>query len=421
MRQVVAAIMLVVGMALIVVGVGSATWWKDSPIVEATAETTSQSGIIATDPGVLELVDSTVRVTGRAPGTTVEMVVASTDIAELWLGDEPHASVTGLSSWTALSTEEPDNDAAPEDQITIQGSDLFHPENSIAAEDSAELHFVVPEGDWTLIALGQDGTTPQLSLQWERDVSTPWAVPLAIIGIVLLAAGSALFIYHSQRTNTAKVRAESTERWERQSKADATETSVLPALKSLRHDRREAEAPSSLEPGEERTTVRTETAGSFGAGILPASPRAEEFRSTGIAELTGEEAADEPAESPDAENIEGSADGHDGSDQQAIDEDTGDKADESDVAEGDFAEENVVDSETGEPSSDAAEDSLDDNGAEDETVADDVRESDHVAPDAHEKSADMDSDETDEQASHTGGPRSTSSEWRSLWGFGPKE
>lgn len=387
MRQLAAAVMLVVGMALIVVGVGSATWWKDSPIIEASTETTSESGIIATNPGVLELVDDTVRATARAPGTTVEMVVASTDIAHLWLGEEPHASVTGLSTWSSLSTAEPDEDTAPEEPLTIEGSDLFHPENFISAEGSVELHFVVPPGDWTLIALGQDGTTPQLTLTWEREVNTPLAIPLSIVGIVLLAAGSALFIYHSQRTAAEKRREESLERGARRREADATETSVLPALKSLRRDRRGRGKKTDDQP-EVRGEVRDETGGSFGAGILPASPRAEEFRSAGAEDEADKTAADDVTvdeETIDAD--EAQAEAAEGSDEA--------------VESADEAHHENTDHETGDISSASHESPVDmDEGAQPES-----------ADPADETTGESRDDESD-------GRQATSAEWRSLWGFG---
>lgn len=387
MRQLAAAVMLVVGMALIVVGVGSATWWKDSPIIEASTETTSESGVIATNPGVLELVDDTVRVTARAPGTTVEMVVASTDIANLWLGDEPHASVTGLSTWSSLSTAEPDEDTAPEEPLTLEGSDLFHPENFISAEGSVELHFVVPPGDWTLIALGQDGTTPQLTLTWEREVTTPLAIPLSIVGIVLLAAGSALFIYHSQRTAAEKRREESLERGVRRREADATETSVLPALKSLRRDRRGRGKKADDQP-EVRGEVRDETGGSFGAGILPASPRAEEFRSAGAEDEADKTAADDvTADEETIDADEAQAEAAEGSDEVV------ESADEADAG-----HENT---ETGDISSASHESPVDmDEGAQPES-----------ADPADETSGESRDDESD-------GRQATSAEWRSLWGFG---
>lgn len=467
MRKPISALLLIVGVALIVVGVGSATWWKPSTTIVATTEAESESGIIVTDPGVLEMVNDTVTVVARAPGTNVEMVVASSSTANIWLGDDPHVRVTGLTNWETLSTEVPENDAAPEDDISVQGSDLFSPDNFLTGDGAAEMHFVVPEGDWSLIAVGEDGTTPQLTITWERDVDTPHAIPLIILGIVIFAAGSALFLFDTQVRSIAKKRAESIQRTERRDRADATETTVIPAIKV---DGTEPVAP-------ERDTVREASGGSYGAGILPASPRAEEFRA---AELETEEPViepvneDETASDSDGESeVAGNAEAAPHADSNETDEldESGDRdrvaeaelSGESDQAE-ELAEaetqvddkdesgesfdqaESVAD-ESGDADADTAEavsneSDLDDNSDESDSVQDaenhagaDPNEvlsenspSSHVesvdseveesgASDSEQHDAQRSTDESDNDDER----RATSAQWRELWGFGPKE
>ncbi|AZQ77097.1 hypothetical protein EJ997_06905 [Flaviflexus ciconiae] len=467
MRKPISALLLIVGVALIVVGVGSATWWKPSTTIVATTEAESESGIIVTDPGVLEMVNDTVTVVARAPGTNVEMVVASSSTANIWLGDDPHVRVTGLTNWETLSTEVPENDAAPEDDISVQGSDLFSPDNFLTGDGAAEMHFVVPEGDWSLIAVGEDGTTPQLTITWEREVDTPHAIPLIILGIVIFAAGSALFLFDTQVRSIAKKRAESIQRTERRDRADATETTVIPAIKV---DGTEPVAP-------ERDTVREASGGSYGAGILPASPRAEEFRA---AELETEEPViepvneDETASDSDGESeVAGNAEAAPHADSNETDEldESGDRdrvaeaelSGESDQAEELAGAETQVDDkdESGE-SFDQAESVADESGDADadteEAVSnesdldDNSDESDSVqdaenhagadpnevlsenSPSSHVESVDSeveesgvsDSEQHDAQRStdesdNDDERRATSAQWRELWGFGPKE
>lgn len=467
MRKPISALLLIVGVALIVVGVGSATWWKPSTTIVATTEAESESGIIVTDPGVLEMVNDTVTVVARAPGTNVEMVVASSSTANIWLGDDPHVRVTGLTNWETLSTEVPENDAAPEDDISVQGSDLFSPDNFLTGDGAAEMHFVVPEGDWSLIAVGEDGTTPQLTITWERDVDTPHAIPLIILGIVIFAAGSALFLFDTQVRSIAKKRAESIQRTERRDRADATETTVIPAIKV---DGTEPVAP-------ERDTVRETSGGSYGAGILPASPRAEEFRA---AELETEEPViepvneDETASDSDGESeVAGNAEAAPHADSNETDEldESGDRdrvaeaelSGESDQAEELAGAETQVDDkdesgesfdqaesvadESGDADADTEEavsneSDLDDNSDESDSVQDaenhagaDPNEvlsenspSSHVesvdseveesgASDSEQHDAQRSTDESDNDDER----RATSAQWRELWGFGPKE
>ncbi|MGO1665969.1 hypothetical protein [Flaviflexus sp.] len=473
MRKPISALLLIVGVALIVVGVGSATWWKPSTTIVATTEAESESGIIVTDPGVLEMVNDTVTVVARAPGTNVEMVVASSSTANIWLGDDPHVRVTGLTNWETLSTEVPENDAAPEDDISVQGSDLFSPENFLTGDGAAEMHFVVPQGDWSLIAVGEDGTTPQLTITWEREVDTPHAIPLIILGIVIFAAGSALFLFDTQVRSIAKKRAESIQRTERRDRADATETTVIPAIKV---DGTEPVAP-------ERDTVREASGGSYGAGILPASPRAEEFRA---AELETEEPVNEPVIEPvnedetasdsDGESeVAGNAEAAPHADSNETDEldESGDRdrdhvaeaelSGESDQAEELAGAETQVDDkdESGESSDQAElvadesgdadavteeavsnESDLDDNSDESDSVQDaedhagadpnevlsEISSSSHVesVESEVEESGASDSEQDDAQGStdesdNDDERRATSAQWRELWGFGPKE
>lgn len=447
MKRLPAALLLVIGVALMVVGIGSATWWKPNTTIVANTTSDSESGIIATDAGVLELVNDTVRVSARAPGTTVEMVVASSATASLWLGDEPHVSVNGLEDWQTLATTLPDPDVAPEGELSLQGSDLFNPENFISGEDAAELYFTVPEGGWTLIALGQDGTTPELTITWERDVSTPWAIPLVITGLVLLAAGSSLFLFQSQQKTVQKRRRESVERSERMGRADSTDTTVIPAITTSSEAGEEIDRATS---NQVRESLREETGGSDGGSILPASPRAEQFRAEGIETRTGEEEKDADSESIDSESIDpdsfesGETDSVVADDM--VDDGTADAgaAGELPVSEDTTADEEWVDAteETGVESVTA-----DDSGADDsvESLADDVNESfegteesldgdrvDDASDEAHvgesddeEFSDSLTKQDTGSQAESAAqsdnDKRGSSDDWRSLWGFGPKE
>ncbi|MEZ7897303.1 MAG: hypothetical protein QMB98_00615 [Flaviflexus sp.] len=420
MKRLPAALLLVIGVAVLVIGIGSATWWKPSTTIVANTASSSQSGIIATDAGVLELVDDTVRVTARAEGTTVEMVVASTSTANLWLGDEPHVSVTGLENWQTLATTDPENDTAPEGELSLQGSDLFNPENFISGDGSAELFFTVPDGDWTLIAIGQDGTTPELTITWERDVQTPWSVPLAILGIVLLAAGSALFLYQSQKKTVAKRRAESQERSERRERADSTDTTIIPAIKDgSAKDRSAQDGAAGTDGGESevRTDVKEETGGIYGAGILPASPRAAEFRAAADAEADVEASNEDETESADE------ADGSSDAAGFVVADDSESAVEESlvEAGDGDDSAEELTETDEALDASEATEENLDGEASRDETDDETVGEFDGEDSSASSLDKESETASADESDDREDGTRGSSDEWRSLWGFGPKE
>lgn len=289
MRRLIGAVLLIVGAAIFILGIGSASWWKPPTEIEATTHSTSTAGIIATEPGVLELVDNEVEVTASAPGTRVDMVVARTERARLWLGQTPYVSVTGLEDWETLKTEDPAEPAKPaepeesedpenteesDEALELEGSDLFIPENFFTGEDHADVTLSVPEGDFSLIAVSADGTTPSLTLTWHRQVETPLTMPLIISGIILAAAGAALFMYDSQSRRASTRRQDRSDMWV----ADA----------KIPTDRAEA------------------TGRAYGAAIIPASPRATELRGRELAEedrilIPAEDEADESRAADDVE------------------------------------------------------------------------------------------------------------------------
>lgn len=317
MRRLLGAVLLIVGAAIFILGIGSASWWKPPAEVTATTHSDSTAGVIATEPGVLELVNDEVEVTASAPGTRVEMVVARTDRARLWLGQTPYVSVTGLSDWETLRTEDPADPEAPE-SLQLEGSDLFIPENFFSGEDQAKVTLAVPQGDFTLIAVGADGTTPSLSLTWNRQVDTPLTMPLIISGIILAAAGAALFMYDSQSRRIAARGQDRSDMWVADAKipADRAEATgraygaaIIPASpraeelrgRELAEEDRiiiaapEDEAPADADSADSADSETTETDGTedrgeatgraYGAAIIPASPRADELRGR---ELTDE-------------------------------------------------------------------------------------------------------------------------------------
>ncbi|MDO5722900.1 MAG: hypothetical protein Q4P33_00655 [Flaviflexus sp.] len=360
MRRLIGAVLLIVGAAIFILGIGSASWWKPPTEIEATTHSTSTAGIIATEPGVLELVDNEVEVTASAPGTRVDMVVARTERARLWLGQTPYVSVTGLEDWETLKTEDPAEPAKPaepeesedpenteesDEALELEGSDLFIPENFFTGEDHADVTLSVPEGDFSLIAVSADGTTPSLTLTWHRQVETPLTMPLIISGIILAAAGAALFMYDSQSRRASTRRQDRSDMWVADAKiptdrAEATGRAygaaiipaspratelrgrelaeedriiITPPTGGLMAEDGEAEsAERADELGEQPDEVgenadRAEATGrAYGAAIIPASPRATELRGRELAEedriiIPAEDEADESRAADDVE------------------------------------------------------------------------------------------------------------------------
>lgn len=376
MKRLLAVLLLIGGIASIVAGIGSATWWKPSEEVHATAVSENESGVIMTAPGVLELVNDDVQVSAVAEGHTVDVIVAPTQSVTEWLGERPYAEVTGLTDWENLAVEERNADGEAS-VVDIAGSDVFNLDNYISKPNRVSLFFTVPEGDWTILAQTPDGVTPTLEMTWTRSVETPYVWWFVVPGLIAALLGGYLFL---------------NSRWEKPGSS-----------KSLKKSKKKG---ASEEPETEltRDKAASSTGGALGAGIVPASPRADEFRN---AEL---DPADRIVLPVDDENV-----------------DTDDQTDDGEVDETpDHAgtETEGADSEA-EESAPADEAETEDEGEPDTPVhTDTATENDTPGMDEHHEGEadDVNSASDDEQQSNDDTTTTqTSSDWRSLWGFGGKD
>lgn len=103
MRGVVTPALGIIAVAFIVLGILNATVWQPSKRIVATTRTNTQ--YVVSDPGVLQLVDSTVRIKISATDNEARVCAAlgsSQDVTG-WLAGSAYTRVTGLSDWKTLS------------------------------------------------------------------------------------------------------------------------------------------------------------------------------------------------------------------------------------------------------------------------------------------------------------------------------
>jgi hypothetical protein len=117
LRRLLGSILIILGLAAAGLGVASATVWRESDSVVATATPRGDGTLVVTDPGVLELVGSDVTVVASVPGDGKVTVAVGRDIDVVgWVGIDHYTRVTGLTDWTTLATaaEEPEIPAPAE-------------------------------------------------------------------------------------------------------------------------------------------------------------------------------------------------------------------------------------------------------------------------------------------------------------------
>jgi hypothetical protein len=201
---VVAATMIVLGIAQRTVFLGPSTYAVETTVKGDLPYTVIGGEVLGSEPG-----QQTLTVSGS--DTVFVSYGRSADVAA-WLGDAEYNRLTldeesGELVGAVVTPEETDeaetapDETAPveEDEAAIaalndpRGSDLWLGEHS---EEAAVLTTInVPEDVSVLIA--SDGTDPapsKVSVSWPLDNATPWAGPLITAGIVLLLVGLALYL-----------------------------------------------------------------------------------------------------------------------------------------------------------------------------------------------------------------------------------
>lgn len=187
-RRALVAVLAVLGVAALVVGIGMRTFWLPPDTVTATADL-SEGPVALTAPGVLEMRDGPVVVELTGDGL-VHLARMREEDAQAWVGAAAHTTVTGLSSERALSTEVTEGEATVPDPA---GSVMWL--DSESGEGEVTRTWDDEPGRYLLVAAGDGTQAPQqLSLTWPLVVSTPWATPLVVVGIVLLLLAMALAV-----------------------------------------------------------------------------------------------------------------------------------------------------------------------------------------------------------------------------------
>lgn len=183
--------LVLLGLLTLLAGIGQLTFWAPAETVTASAPGDSKAApltVITQD--VLTHKGGPRQISIKGDGKFV-LAVGRPDDVDAWVGKTAHNSITGVSedgkSLQLAGTDGEANAPSP------GGSDLWvQTEN---ADGQLEYTFTPPaSGNWSLL-LASDGTKPapsSVSLTFANDATMPWAVPLIVIGAILILAGAAL-------------------------------------------------------------------------------------------------------------------------------------------------------------------------------------------------------------------------------------
>ncbi|HKU29695.1 hypothetical protein [Arthrobacter sp. NyZ413] len=183
--------LVLLGLLTLLAGIGQLTFWAPAETVTASAPADTKSApLTVIDQSVLTHKGGPTKISIKGDGNFV-LAVGRPDDVDAWVGKTAHNSVTGVSEdGKSLQVSAAAGDAkAP----SPANSDLWvQTEN---ANGQLDYTWTPPaSGNWSLL-VASDGTKPApstVSLTFPNDTSMPWAVPLIVIGAILILAGAAL-------------------------------------------------------------------------------------------------------------------------------------------------------------------------------------------------------------------------------------
>jgi hypothetical protein len=188
-----AVALVLLGLLTLLAGIGQKTVWAPAETVTATAATDAEAApLTVIDQKLRTLEGGTVTIKVKGEGSFL-LAAGRPDDVTAWVGKTAHNTVNGLSEdKKSLKVERTDGDAAAPSPA---GSDLWV--STEKANGELDYTWSAPaDGEWSLL-LASDGTKPapsSISMTFPNDTSTPWAVPLMVIGGLLMLAGGALLV-----------------------------------------------------------------------------------------------------------------------------------------------------------------------------------------------------------------------------------
>jgi hypothetical protein len=195
-----AVALVLLGLLTLLAGIGQKTIWAPSETFTASAPTdAAEAPLTVIDQNLRSLHGGTVKINIKGDGNFI-LAAGRPDDVDAWVGQTAHNTVTGVSEdQKSLQVEHADGEAtAP----SPAGSDLWVSSENASGE--LDYSWTPPaDGDWSLL-LASDGTKPapsSISMTFPNDTATPWAVPLIVLGGLLIVAGIALAVLSARKPN----------------------------------------------------------------------------------------------------------------------------------------------------------------------------------------------------------------------------
>ncbi|WP_054821745.1 hypothetical protein [Arthrobacter sp. JCM 19049] len=186
-------IAMLIGAVALFIGIGQKTFWAPPETVTATMpEFDGSAPLTVIEPSINDADIAPVELQIESEGQFTASLGRSYDV-EAWVGDAKHVSLTGIDRENhRLQAELVDGKAEVPNPA---GGDIFF--DSQQADGKMTYRWTAPDsGSWSLL-LAADGKQPapaKISVTYANTATMPWALPLIIIGSLLIVVGLAFLL-----------------------------------------------------------------------------------------------------------------------------------------------------------------------------------------------------------------------------------
>jgi hypothetical protein len=189
---------VLLGLLTLLAGIGQRTIWAPSETFTASVPADAAAApLTVIDQKLRTLHGGTVKIDIQGDGNFM-LATGRPDDVSAWVGKAAHNTITGVSAdEKSLTVEHADGEGTVPNPA---GSDLWVSNENASGE--LEYTWTPPaDGDWSLL-LASDGTKPapaSVSMTFPNDTSTPWAVPLMVLGGLLIVGGVVLALLSARK------------------------------------------------------------------------------------------------------------------------------------------------------------------------------------------------------------------------------
>lgn len=288
----------VVGLVVLIIGILLGTVWR--PSTEISGETRpSGDGYVITAPGVMNLSGKTVHIRVTADGEEVRLATGYADDVAAYTSGYAHQTIQGVSAVDKLKVS---SEAGKAPTGNANASDMWLVTKTDTGQLDVDYNVTLP-GEEALIASTKSGAMPTVTLTWQRSTGPSLALPVSVVGIVVLLVGLLLLLLDAQAAADS-ARTISAARARHRARVDGADaqTTVMPTVgqnteaapkdepaeeteeraHSVEENSDRAKPADEAADGADSTVSRNRaaamTAGGLGAEILPASSRSDDFR-----------------------------------------------------------------------------------------------------------------------------------------------